>query len=397
MECRRHVATLWVLCLLGNAFCVPAGERRRRGYAENELDFPKESAVPEGSSDSLSKSPEDVSPPPSTSTLDPFDDDDDDDDAVFSEPMQTSSTGGSNILSLLRLAGALFPSSSGATPFLRNIMREILAYNQGHLILRRSVKDNEIEIDEIKGLKPPPFQRQETEEDSQEDSSDSEDSNDDDDSNGDDDNGDEERNKGEEESLENGDDNSKASDQEPDDDDFSDEPPEGDGQGGGILGLLASLSGDEDGQSDLGSLLATVSGIVVNLSGDGIDINALIASGLGLFVGLLSEGEENPGAVIASYLLTSLDTLTGGGAQNNGAFFGNLVSKLVKGTSAAGDPDASSEEGGGMQMADSAGFFLSLVMSLLGDMSKSSSGGSSHPWRRYLDERNLRFEKNMKR
>lgn len=27
-----------------------------------------------------------------------------------------------------------------------------------------------------------------------------------------------------------------------------------------------------------------------------------------------SEGEENPGAVISSYLLTSLDTITGGGA-----------------------------------------------------------------------------------
>lgn len=49
----------------------------------------------------------------STTTLDPFDDDDDD-DSVFSEPMQTSPTGGSNILSLLRLAGALFPSASGA-------------------------------------------------------------------------------------------------------------------------------------------------------------------------------------------------------------------------------------------------------------------------------------------
>lgn len=82
-----------------------------------------------------------------------------------------------------------------------------------------------------------------------------------------------------------------------------------------------------------------------------------------LFNILQSEGEENPGAVIASYLLTSLDTITGGGAvsykvekyeqsiclinttvitmsndfllqNNNGAFFGNLLSKLVKGTSA---------------------------------------------------------------
>lgn len=32
------------------------------------------------------------------------------------------------------------------------------------------------------------------------------------------------------------------------------------------------------------------------------------------FFNLQSEGEENPGEVIASYLLTSLDTITGGGA-----------------------------------------------------------------------------------
>jgi hypothetical protein len=45
------------------------------------------------------------------------------------------------------------------------------------------------------------------------------------------------------------------------------EPPGGgDGQGGGILGLLAGLSG-EGGQSDLGTLLATVGSIVGNLSG----------------------------------------------------------------------------------------------------------------------------------
>lgn len=48
----------------------------------------------------------------------------------------------------------------------------------------------------------------------------------------------------------------------------------------------------------------------------------------------------------------------------------------------AGDPDASSEEANNnMKMADSAGFFLSLITSLLGDMSKSSSGSNS--WRRH--------------
>ncbi|GBP41519.1 hypothetical protein EVAR_20324_1 [Eumeta japonica] len=75
----------------------------------------------------------------------------------------------------------------------------------------------------------------------------------------------------------------------------SDEPPGGgDGEGGGVLGFLAQFSGGEDGQSDLGSLLGAISGVIVNLS---------------------SEGDENPGSVLASYLLTSLDTLTGGGAN----------------------------------------------------------------------------------
>ncbi|KAI5635691.1 hypothetical protein NE865_11597 [Phthorimaea operculella] len=46
----------------------------------------------------------------------PVDDDDDDDDDDDFEPMNTapSAGGGSNIFSLLRLANALFPSSSGA-------------------------------------------------------------------------------------------------------------------------------------------------------------------------------------------------------------------------------------------------------------------------------------------
>lgn len=33
-----------------------------------------------------------------------------------------------------------------------------------------------------------------------------------------------------------------------------------------------------------------------------------------------SEGEENPGAIIASYLQTSLDTITGGGSVCNTTF-----------------------------------------------------------------------------
>lgn len=127
------------------------------------------------------------------------------------------------------------------------MLQEILPYfNQGFgkhhnsLFLRRQdVGDNEIEIDEIEGLKPPPFQRQETEEHSSSES--------DEDSNGDDGNG----NDAAEESAEDGNGNNgseRASEQEGNDsdsngDDYSDEPPGGDGQGGGVLGFLAGLSG----------------------------------------------------------------------------------------------------------------------------------------------------------
>ncbi|XP_046964337.1 pheromone-processing carboxypeptidase KEX1 [Vanessa cardui] len=242
------------------------------------------------------------------------------------------------------------------------------------IIRRQGLADNEIDIDYLADLKPPTFQKQEYDNNDSNSNSEQENEIDDD---------------AAEQSLEddrnNSEQDSDSNLDESDDDDYDEPPGGGDGEGGGILGLLAGLSGG-DGQSDLGSLLATIGGIVANLSGDGIDLNALIASGIGLFVGLLSEGEENPGAIIASYLLTSLDTITGGGAKNNGAFFGKFLSKLVKGTSAAGDPDASSEEDNGnkMIMADSAGFFLSFITSLLGDMSKSSS--SSQPWRRYFKE-----------
>ncbi|CAG9791343.1 unnamed protein product [Diatraea saccharalis] len=231
-------------------------------------------------------------------------------------------------------------------PFLRNLLREMFAYNQGYSFLRRhDVNDNNIEIDYVKGLKPPPppFQRQESDED---DSSESDE---------DDDTGEEES----DEQEKNGDVDNQNSENASNASDDSDEPPEGDGQGGGILGLIAGLSGGEDGQSDLGDLLATISGIVANLSGDGIDLNAVIASGFGLFVGLLSEGNENPGAVIGSYLLTSLDSITGGGA--------------------AADQEGGSDENGGNEttMSDSTGFIASLLMSLLGDMSKGSSAASS--------------------
>ncbi|PZC83598.1 hypothetical protein B5X24_HaOG207581 [Helicoverpa armigera] len=262
---------------------------------------------------------------------------------------------------------------------LKQLIKDLILINKSQIRMlqrRQDIADNVIDIDYTADLKPPPFQKQEIDE------------TDDDDSNGSDSGDSEEDNGGgesvEKESKEDG--NSKQDsesngngDDDDDDDNDSDydEPPGGDGQGGGILGLLAGLSGDGD--SDLGTLLATVGGIVANLSGDGVDINAIVATALGLFVGLLSDGTQNPGEIIGSYLLTSLDTITGGGAKNNGEFFGKFISTLVKGTSAGGDPDASgSDEQNGMKMADSVGFFASLIMGLLGDMSKTSSGGG---WR----------------
>ncbi|KAI8442343.1 hypothetical protein MSG28_005873 [Choristoneura fumiferana] len=376
----KGLAGMLALCLVGNAISVPLDiPRPRRGFGDNEVESVENSrgdtvtfTLPPIKSTYKEKKRESQTP-------DPFDDDDDD-----WEPMQTAPTGGSNIMSLLNLASGLFPGSSG--PFqiiVREMIREFLRRDTYPYLLRRhDSKDNEIDIDYKFDSKPPPFQRQETEEsDSDSDSDESEEDNDnaaeesveggDKDSSS----GDNDTNASQEKTASNGDDDG-------DDDYDSDEPPGGgDGQGGGVLGLLAGLSGGEDGQSDLGSLLAAVSGIVVSLSGDGIDLNNIIASGIGLFVGLLSEGEENPGEILASYLLTSLDTITGGGSKNNGAFFGKLLSKLISGTSAGEAPEGSSDESGEPEvMKDSGGFLLSLLMGLSGDMSKSSSKGSSHPW-----------------
>ncbi|XP_047999611.1 hyphally regulated cell wall protein 3-like [Leguminivora glycinivorella] len=417
---------------LGNAFCVHVDvPRQRRGYNDNELDSDDSRSdlmSTDTSVDEASVAPIDpaVTLPPVTNTyedkrkefqsppLDSFDDDDDD----FPE-MQTSSTGGgggSNIISLLNLVNGLFPSSGGANfqRILRSMLREYirrypqpLLLPQNILLRRQGIFDNEIDIDETFDLRPPPFQRQESDEngsnsdsnvsDTKEsdegkkskeksDEHNSNESNESDendagesleDDGDDNDNNDNNASQQGEDSKPasdgNGDDNNSDNDSDYDDD----EPPEGDGQGGGILGILAGLSGD-NGESDLGSLLATISGIVVNLSGDGIDVNSLIASGIGLFVGLLSEGEENPGTVIAQYLLTSLDTITGGGAKKNGAFFGKFLSKLISGTSAGEAPEGASDESGEQQgPKDSAGFLASLLMGLSGDMSKTSSAGSS--------------------
>lgn len=125
--------------------------------------------------------------------------------------------------------------------FVTKLIRDVIKQYQNRTIQKRQdIKDNEIEIDNALKLKPPFFERQESEQADDENSEDSE--------------SDSEEDNGGEESLEeptgdNGDSKqdsaSNASNANDDDDNDSDydEPPDGDGQGGGILGLLAGLSG----------------------------------------------------------------------------------------------------------------------------------------------------------
>lgn len=158
---------------------------------------------------------------------------------------------------------------------IQNLIREYLTNNQYQFQMnrRQDVLDNEIDID-YTDLKPPPFRREETEEnksdkediDSSESRSDSESKSlEHDDDHG---NNRSDENNAAEESVEdnkptigngngnsngnqnasNGDSKSKQDSNgdngnEDASDYDSDEPPEGDGQGGGILGLLAGLSG----------------------------------------------------------------------------------------------------------------------------------------------------------
>lgn len=378
-----------ILSILMNAFCYPSVYIRRNRQINEDIDTKETLATAETINEFTQTSNQPTFLNTTVATTPNTDDDDFDDDC--DKPASTHGGGGSNIFSLLNLANALLPSLSISNNVKKNneVIRKAIKsivkrYQKRVAQNRKDVKDNVIEIDYVSKLTPPFYQRQESEETNESDSKASE-------SNSGEDNGGEEsveNNNGGEESVEEANNEKSGSKSEQDsastasngDDNDSDyDEPEGDGEGGGILGVLAGLSGDGD--SDLGSLLAAVGGIVANLSGDGVDINAIIATGFGLFVGLLSDEGTNPGEVIASYLLTSLDTITGGGAENNGAFFGKFLSSLVKGASAGEASESNSEEsgeGGTPQMADSAGFFVSLLMGLLGDMSKHSSSSS---WR----------------
>lgn len=98
----------------------------------------------------------------------------------------------------------------------------------------------------------------------------------------------------------------------------------GDAGGNGILGIIAGLSSNEG--ADVGALAGLISTVVTNLLGpDGLDIPSLLSTGTSLIAGLLS-GDENFGAVVASYLGLAIEGFSGGGgAENNGIFFGNFV------------------------------------------------------------------------
>ncbi|CAH2051854.1 unnamed protein product, partial [Iphiclides podalirius] len=319
MARRYYFAAILSFSLLANAFTVPVPLHRLRRATD---DIETSNDIEDNAVTSMSS----AAPVSSvvTVTIDPFDDDDDD-DFEFGGSETTSSGGGSNIFSILKIISALFPGSSSAA--IADLIRKYLVWIQTAAPFRRQFKlDNRVEIVHISDAMAQ-LQKLETKDESDSESSDSKTQETEEDKEG-------------EESVENNgipdaskqdSDSNLESDQ---DSDYDEPPGGGDGAGGGILGIIAGLSGGEDGQSDLGTLLATFSGIIANLS---------------------SEGDENPGAVIASYLLTSLDTITGGGA--------------------GGDPDVSSEEGGDNKpMTDSAGFVSSFLLSLLGDMSKSSSG-----------------------
>ncbi|KAJ0172986.1 hypothetical protein K1T71_011162 [Dendrolimus kikuchii] len=361
----RTLAAMLAFSILANAFCLPASSRLKRGddnhmnSSVNKINFQKEKTST------------------TSSTPDPFDDDDDDN---FGDSMHTASTsgGGSNLFSLLNLAGALFPGSSGTnvSKYSFCLQLHIFFIHKLFMIIfelcfrndNNDANGDSVEVfNSDEDSEPKPNSESKEESGSEQDMSNekddvTDDSNgdDDDDNNSDDDaNDDDDVKGGDGDANGDDDDNNKNADNENSDYDLDDEPPEGDGQGGGLLGLLAGLSGE----SDLGTLLSTVGGILASLSGgDDFDLNGVIGSGIGLLAGLLSQGEENPGSVLAGYLLTSLDTITEGGAKNNGAFFGSFLSKLIKGTSMGAEEDDDDEEK--EPTTDSAGFILSFIIDL---------------------------------
>ncbi|XP_049544044.1 uncharacterized protein LOC125956308 [Anopheles darlingi] len=112
---------------------------------------------------------------------------------------------------------------------------------------------------------------------------------------------------------------------------------EQDGGPGGLVGLIASLSGGGDEGSDVGALIGTLSGLITNLFGPGgLDIPGLLGTGTSLIAGLLG-GDDNFGKVLGSYVGIAIEGLSGGGADMNGAFFGNFLGALLAALSS--DPE----------------------------------------------------------
>lgn len=105
----------------------------------------------------------------------------------------------------------------------------------------------------------------------------------------------------------------KAKQTEDEEGEFDDEFTSSNGNGGdgGLLGIIAGLSSPEG--ADVGALAGLISTVVTNLLGpDGLDIPSLLSTGTSLIAGLLS-GDENFGAVIASYIGIAIEGISGGG------------------------------------------------------------------------------------
>ncbi|EAT32373.1 AAEL015477-PA, partial [Aedes aegypti] len=83
---------------------------------------------------------------------------------------------------------------------------------------------------------------------------------------------------------------------------------------GGLVGLIANLSGGDEG-SDVGALVGALSAAITNIFG----------------------GDENFGKVLGGYVGIAIEGFSGGGADNNGAFFGNFLGSVIAALSS--DPD----------------------------------------------------------
>ncbi|XP_031625443.1 uncharacterized protein LOC116342091 [Contarinia nasturtii] len=192
------------------------------------------------------------------------------------------------------------------------------------------------------------------------------------------------------------------------DEEFDESPEQSDGPGG-LVGLISNLSGGAEG-SDIGAVLGAVSQVITNLLGPGgLDIPGLVSSGTALLASLLS-GDENFGKVLGNIVGLAIEGFSGGGgAPNNGQFFGQFIGKFISllsadpedddaplqpdkfienlydgiGKGSAGDPEEREGEEANPECdhgSDSTSFVKSLISGLVNVFSKaiaSSAAGSS--------------------